>query len=184
MTVFYTNHNWKQWCTLTSNLLCQSIQYWESLGSIFSPVHTLHESSPTCPPFHPAVTWSSSYQCIKITLHLTCNILSGSFRATGMAIFDKSFPMFFFKMFHKLRWLVSGWGAGSWVRRPVCDRTWRFSFLPSSTVNERPQEEMMDIVTFSFKDGATKETIKLKPYPTPFHSFPTKDCYWGKWATE
>ena len=43
----------------------------------------------------------------------------GSFKVTGIEIFDKSFPIFLQSKFHKLRPDVSGLTAGNFCLRPV-----------------------------------------------------------------
>jgi hypothetical protein len=58
-------------------------------------------------------------------------MLSGSFRATGMDTFERSFPMFLHSRFHKDRPSRSGRGAGSLVRLPV--RHLGSSSSPAST---------------------------------------------------
>lgn len=64
---------------------------------------------------------------------LTCSILRGSFRVTGMEILVRSFPMFLYRMFHKLMSPESGLGTGSLDRRPVSNDTDSWS---SDTVGE------------------------------------------------
>lgn len=67
---------------------------------------------------------------------LTCSILSGSFRVTGMEILVRSFPMFLYRMFHKLMSPESGLGTGSLDRRPVSNDTDSWS---SDTGREKPK---------------------------------------------
>lgn len=43
----------------------------------------------------------------------------GSLSTTGIETLDKSFPIFRFIKFHKLRSSVLGFGVGNLVRRPV-----------------------------------------------------------------
>jgi len=52
----------------------------------------------------------------------TCNILRGSLSATGIETWERSLPMFLHKRFHKDNPSVSGFGHGSFVRRPVIFR--------------------------------------------------------------
>lgn len=44
-------------------------------------------------------------------------VLSGSFNSTGMATLERSFPMLFLRIFHRLMLLVLGHGAGKHVLR-------------------------------------------------------------------
>lgn len=67
---------------------------------------------------------------------LTCSILSGSFRVTGMEILVRSFPMFLYRMFHKLISPESGLGIGSLDRRPVSNDTDSWS---SDTGRKKPK---------------------------------------------
>jgi|LakMenEpi03Aug12_release.lakeMendotaPanAssembly.Ray.scaffolds.fasta_scaffold5744270_1 hypothetical protein len=47
----------------------------------------------------------------------------GSLRTTGIETLDKSFPIFRFIKFHRLKSSVLGLGVGSFVRRPVVHLT-------------------------------------------------------------
>lgn len=62
-----------------------------------------------------ALSRSSLY---SISSHRCCRVLRGSFSSTGMETLDRSLPMLFLKIFHRLMLLVSGHGAGRHVRRP------------------------------------------------------------------
>jgi hypothetical protein len=55
----------------------------------------------------------------KAIVDITCSMLRGSFNATGMETWDKSFPMFLHRRFQRDNPSVSGRGVGSLVRRPV-----------------------------------------------------------------
>lgn len=46
-----------------------------------------------------------------------CRVFSGSFNSTGMATLERSFPMLFLRIFHRLMLLVLGHGAGKHVLR-------------------------------------------------------------------
>ncbi|TNN88100.1 hypothetical protein EYF80_001681 [Liparis tanakae] len=60
-----------------------------------------------------AVSSSSLYSSSS---HSLCSVLSGSLSCTGMATLDRSLPMLFLRMFHRLTLLV-GLGEGSVERR-------------------------------------------------------------------
>lgn len=59
----------------------------------------------------------SSNSLYSSSSHSLCRVLIGSFSCTGMATLDRSFPMLFFRMFHRLMLLVLGLGEGSKERR-------------------------------------------------------------------
>lgn len=59
-----------------------------------------------------ALSRSSLYSSSSQSL---CSVLRGSLSSTGMATLDRSFPMLFLRMFHKLMLLDLGHGAGKHV---------------------------------------------------------------------
>ena len=59
-----------------------------------------------------ALSKSSLYSSSSQSL---CSVLRGSLSSTGMATLDRSFPMLFLRMFHKLTLLDLGHGAGRHV---------------------------------------------------------------------
>lgn len=59
-----------------------------------------------------ALSRSSLYSSSSQSL---CSVLRGSLSSTGMATLDRSFPMLFLRMFHKLTLLDLGHGAGRHV---------------------------------------------------------------------
>lgn len=61
----------------------------------------------------------SSSSLYSSSSHMRCRVLRGSLSSTGMDTLDRSLPMLFLKMFHRLMLLVSGHGAGRQVRRPL-----------------------------------------------------------------
>lgn len=67
--------------------------------------------------------------------------MSGSFKATGMDTWDKSFPIFLHRRFHKDKPSVSGFGQGSLVLRPVI-------FLVSPTPSQSKTEQKWSWKTF------------------------------------
>lgn len=59
----------------------------------------------------------SSSSLYSSSSHSLWRVFSGSFSCTGMATLDRSFPMLFLRMFHRLMLLVLGLGEGSKERR-------------------------------------------------------------------
>lgn len=57
----------------------------------------------------------SSSSLYSSSSHSLCSVFSGSFSSTGMATLDRSFPMLFLRMFHRLTLLLLGQGAGRHV---------------------------------------------------------------------
>lgn len=70
----------------------------------------------------------SSSSLYSSSSHSLCSVLRGSLSWTGIATFDRSFPMLFFRMCHRLMLLVLGLGEGRHDRR--CSREQPFSTNP------------------------------------------------------
>jgi len=67
-----------------------------------------------------------------MTVEVTCNMLRGSFNATGMETCDRSLPMFLHSRFQSDSPSVSGLGVGSLVRRPVMHFIFKFPVPPTT----------------------------------------------------
>lgn len=94
---------------------------------VFWNPNTFHMQTDSCNYAWPLPTMRSNGSCVCAALsssslyssssHSLCSVLSGSLSWTGMATLDRSFPMLFFSMFHRLMLLVLGLGEGRQDRR-------------------------------------------------------------------
>lgn len=99
--------------------------------------------------------WSSS-SLYSSSSHSLCRVLSGSFSCTGMATLDRSFPMLFLRMFHRLILLVLGLGEGSKDRRFPCG-------IPFST-QSRVRVDILDEEDNSWRVGMFWKLSGVKKY--------------------
>lgn len=88
---------------------------------------------------------ASSSWLYSSSSHSRCSVFSGSFSCTGMATLDRSFPMLFLRMFHRLT-LLQGRGEGSAERR----RRLSVPTLLTRGQQERHQKQVLKTTIHTF----------------------------------
>lgn len=108
----------------------------------------------------------SSSSLYSSSSHSLCRVLSGSLSCTGIATLDRSLPMLFLRMFHRLTVLLLGLGEGRQ------DLRWQM-ILPSSTEPEfgfsisvpllKLSMEMLSLMSLMYESSSdTWKTYQLK----------------------
>lgn len=93
----------------------------------------------------------SSSSLYSSSSHNLCRVFSGSFSCTGIATLDRSFPMLFLRMFHRLMLLVLGLGDGSKERR--------FPWGTPFSTQSKSRVDSLDEQDYSWNSQHALETV-------------------------